>query len=75
MLKSLHGPKSCTTQIPNKKIFIYTTVFLYNMYINARATYFSNVHIFTKWPNNCFVLPSSLNFFIRAIGSDVGWLA
>ena len=48
MLKSLHGPKSCTTQIPNKKIFIYTTVFLYNMYINARATYFSNVHIFTK---------------------------
>ena len=48
MLKSLHGPKICTTQIPNKKIFMYTTVLHYNMYINARATYFSNVHIFTK---------------------------
>ena len=43
MLKSFHGPKSCTTQIPNKKMFIYTTFLLYNIYINARATYFSNV--------------------------------
>ena len=65
MLKSLHGPKSCTTQNPNNKIFIYTTILLYNMYINARATYFSNVHIFTKWPT---LVLSFLPHFIFLLG-------